>query len=65
MPRLVTYRQLEEEPEHPKQETRGRRACHDRRMPTTSSDVRLPDPWKLVDPLGEALGFLRMSGVFY
>jgi hypothetical protein len=34
-------------------------------MPTTSSDVRLPDPWKLVDPLGEALGFLRMSGVFY
>jgi AraC-like DNA-binding protein len=34
-------------------------------MRTTSSDARLPDPWKPVDPLGEALGFLRMSGVFY
>ena len=25
----------------------------------------MPDPWKPVDPLGEALHFLRMSGVFY
>ncbi len=26
---------------------------------------RMTDPWKPVDPLGEALHFLRMSGVFY
>ena len=25
----------------------------------------MPDPWTPVDPLGEALHFLRMSGVFY
>ncbi|MPY90793.1 MAG: hypothetical protein GEU99_23135 [Luteitalea sp.] len=25
----------------------------------------MPDPWRPVDPLGEALHFLRMSGVFY
>ncbi len=24
-----------------------------------------PDPWKSTDPLGEALHFLRMSGIFY
>ena len=25
----------------------------------------MPDPWKPVDPLGAALHFLRISGVFY
>lgn len=25
----------------------------------------MPDPWKAIDPLGEALHFLRMDGVFY
>jgi hypothetical protein len=26
---------------------------------------RLADPFKIVDPLGDALRFLRLSGVFY
>jgi len=27
--------------------------------------MAIPDPWTPIDPLGEALHFLRMSGVFY
>lgn len=27
--------------------------------------MNIPDPWTPVDPLGEALHFLRMNGVFY
>jgi AraC-like DNA-binding protein len=34
-------------------------------MRTKATNVRMADPWKIVDPLGEALRFLRMSGVFY
>jgi AraC-like DNA-binding protein len=32
---------------------------------TCDMTVIQPDPWTLVDPLGEALHFLRMSGAFY
>jgi AraC-like DNA-binding protein len=33
---------------------------------TAAGDTRgMPDPWTRVDPLGEALHFLRLSGVFY
>ena len=28
-------------------------------------DTPMNDPWVSVDPLGEALHYLRMSGVFY
>ena len=35
-------------------------------METARHTAPLPrDPWTSVDPLGEALHFLRMSGVFY
>jgi len=34
-------------------------------MKAAVTNVTRPDPWTVVDPLGDALGFLRMSGVFY
>jgi AraC-like DNA-binding protein len=35
-------------------------------LPATPSGTEVtPDPWKSTDPLGEALHFLRMSGIFY
>ena len=34
-------------------------------MNAVPKDVTRLDPWTVVDPLGDALGFLRMSGVFY
>ena len=34
--------------------------------PSADADTRgMSDPWSPVDPLGEALHLLRMSGVFY
>src|SRR5262245_31296185 len=34
-------------------------------MPAVISQAPIGDPWTTVDPLGDALRILRMSGVFY